>query len=244
MTLDERLQLIRFAAKNTPTGKKIVIGLTHTNLDDCKALAREASNMGVQAGLIPAPYYFPNSFGMVREFLRALDGASDLNLIFYHNPVYTKTILTATDLLQLTEACSHLKAVKMTDHDLDKITALRNEGISVFAGDDIVIFRSLLLGVDGSMIIAPAVFPAAYQATVNLLAQNDAEGALRLFSESILPFIHLFGPGDEIPVTKAIYQHLGIFTSAELRLPLLPSTQERLKHVLLAYELCHSRAVA
>jgi 4-hydroxy-tetrahydrodipicolinate synthase len=244
MTLDERLQLIRFAAKNTPPGKKIVVGLTDTNLEDCKVLAREASNLGLQGGLIPAPYYFPNSFEMVREFLRAVDGASDLDLVFYHNPVFTKTVLTSTDLLRLTEACSHLKAVKMTDHDLDKITALRDRGISVFAGDDIVAFRSLLLGVHGSMIIAPAVFPCAYQATVKLLAHNDAEGALRLFSESILPFIHLFGPGDEIPVTKALYQHLGVFTSAELRLPLLPSSEERFKHALLAYELCQSRVFA
>jgi 4-hydroxy-tetrahydrodipicolinate synthase len=241
MTIDERLELMRFAAKNTPVGKKIVVGLTHTNLEDCKVLAREASELGIQAGLIPAPYYFPNSFDMVREFLRALDGASDLDLVYYHNPVFTKTVLTSADILRLTAACSHLKAVKMTDHDLEKITALRERGISVFAGDDIVAFRSLLLGVDGSMIIAPAVLPTAYQSTVGLIAQNDAEGALRLFSECILPFIHLFGPGDEIPVTKAIYYHLGVFASGELRLPLLPPTPERFKQVLLAYEFCQSR---
>ena len=50
----------------------------------------------------------------------------------------------------------------MTDHDLDKITALKKSwDVTVFSRDDVVAFRSLLLGVDGSMIMAPAVFPAA-----------------------------------------------------------------------------------
>jgi dihydrodipicolinate synthase/N-acetylneuraminate lyase len=50
--------------------------------------------------------------------------------------------------------------VKVTDHDLDKITALKkSRNAAVFSGDDVVAFRSLLLGVDGSMIIAPSIFP-------------------------------------------------------------------------------------
>jgi 4-hydroxy-tetrahydrodipicolinate synthase len=130
----------------------------------------------------------------------------------------------------------------MTDHDLDKIIGLKQDGdVTVFSGDDVVAFRSLLLGVDGSMIIAPSVFPAPYQAVVRQVQAGNQERALEIFSDQVLPLIHLFGPGDEIPDTKALFKETGVFRSDEVRLPLLPSPPERRKQVMLAYQLCISR---
>ncbi len=242
LSLKERLELMRFADRHTPPGKHIVVGLTHTNFEESKALARAGAELGLYAGLIPAPYYFPHRADMVREFLTALDQASDLDLVFYDNPVFTKTWMSADEICRISEACRHLRSSKLTDHSLDKISILKTNGISVFAGDDVTAFRSLLLGADGSMIIAPAIFPSAYQQTVKLLAQSESTAALRCFSAQVLPFIHLFGPGDEIAVTKALYHHLGIFRSPEMRLPLLPATGPRLGEALVAYDLCQSYA--
>ncbi len=240
LSTDERLELMRFCARNKPPGKQIIVGLTHTNLAEMIALARAAQDLGLDGGLVPCPYYFPNSFEMVLEFFRELDRGTSLPLVFYDNPVYTKTWLSAEQVFRIIDACPHVRGVKMTDHALEKISSLRELGIPVYLGDDITAFRSLLLGATGSMIIAPAVFPAAYQETVRLLDNGQPREALRIFSNSILPFIHLFGPGDEVPVTKALYKHLGIFRTGETRLPLLPSTVERLDQVLMAYELCQA----
>ncbi len=242
MSLEERMELMRFAAKHTPAGKRVVVGLTHTNLEECKALSKAAADLGLYAGLIPAPYYFSNSTGMVRGFIQALDRASDLELVFYDNPVSTKTRISGQELHEAFSSCEHLNAIKLTDHDLEKISFLKQKGFSVFSGEDALAFRSLMLGVDGSMIIAPAVFPAAYQHTVDLLTKGDPAGALECFSREVLPFIHMLGLGDEIVVTKALFEYLGIFRSREVRLPLLPATDERLGQVVLAYELCRSKA--
>jgi len=243
LSLQERRELMKFAVENTPADKTIVVGLTHTNLKEIIALAHYASELGIPAGLLPCPYYFPNSFAMVLEFFRSLDQASDLGVVLYDNPVYTKTWLRAEELFTILDACPHMRAVKMTDHDLDKITALKkNRDIAVFSGDDVVAFRSLLLGVDGSMIIAPSVFPAAYQEVVRLVQEGKQAEALRVYSDQLLPFIHLFGPGDEIANTKALFKELGIFRSHESRLPLLPCTRERLREVILAYELSTSNS--
>jgi 4-hydroxy-tetrahydrodipicolinate synthase len=206
-------------------------------------LARRAEELGVHAGLVPCPFYFPNSFPMVLEFLKALDRGSSLNLVLYDNPLYTKTFLRTQEITTLLDACVHLKAVKMTDHDLDKISVLKSEReVVVFSGDDVVAFRSLLLGVDGSMIIAPAIFPQPYQKVARLVREKQPTEALKIFSQQILPFIHLFGPGDEVSNTKALYKHLGIFRSNEVRLPLLPCGPARLQEVVMAYELCRSYA--
>lgn len=242
LSVDERLELMRFAARNTPPGKRIAVGLTHTNLAEMIKLARAAEELGLHAGLVPCPYYFPNTFEMVLNFFRELDRASALPLVFYDNPVYTKTWLSAGQILELVKECTHFAGVKLTDHALEKIGLIRAAGVPVYAGDDITAFRSLLLGVDGSMIIAPAVFPGPYQETVRLLKGDNAREALRVFSQAILPFIHLFGPGDEVPVTKALFRHLGIFRSDETRLPLLRCKPERLDQVTMAYELCRAGA--
>jgi 4-hydroxy-tetrahydrodipicolinate synthase len=239
LSLTERIELMEFAVRNAPPGKAVVVGLTHTNLGEMIDLARHAVKLGVTAGLVPCPYYFPNSFSMVLEFFKALDEASDLELVIYDNPVYTKTTLSVDNLLRVLDACRHVTAVKMTDHDLDKITALKQgREVPVFSGDDVVAFRSLLLGVDGSMIIAPSIFPREYQETVRLLARGAAEQAFTVFSDKILPFIHLFGLGDEIPNTKAVFKEIGIFRSGDVRLPLLPCPPERLREVMLGYETC------
>lgn len=239
LSFDERVELMKFAVRNTPAGKTIVVGLTHTNLEEMVRLARLAEDLGVHAGLVPCPYYYPNSFSMVRGFFQALDRATGLELVIYDNPAYTKTWLRVEELCILLDACEHLNAVKITDHDIDKITALKGQRqVAVFSGDDVVAFRSLLLGVDGSMIIAPAVFPAEYQRVIKRLEAGETNEAYRVFSERVLPFIHLFGLGDEVPNTKALFKHLGILRSDEVRLPLLPCPPQRRREVIMAYEVC------
>jgi 4-hydroxy-tetrahydrodipicolinate synthase len=241
LSFEERRELMKFAVENTPKDKTIVAGLTHTNFQEVIALARHASKLGIRAGLLPCPYYFPNSFAMVLEFFKAIDQGSGLEIVIYDNPQFTKTWLRAEELFAILDACPRIKGVKMTDHELNKITILKeNRDVAVFSGDDVVAFRSLLLGVDGSMIIAPTVFPAAYQSVVKWLSLGNKAQALRTFSDQILPFIHLFGLGDEISNTKAVFKELGIFRSDELRLPLLPCPPERLREVMLAYEQCVS----
>jgi dihydrodipicolinate synthase/N-acetylneuraminate lyase len=45
---------MKFAVENTPAGKAIVVGLTHTNLQDVIALARHARDLDIRAGLLAA----------------------------------------------------------------------------------------------------------------------------------------------------------------------------------------------
>ena len=242
LCLQERIELAEFAARHTPAGKQVIVGLAHTSLAEMGTLAKKLADIGIAAALVPAPYYFPNDFSMVVEFFHELQKRTDVPLIFYDNPVYTKTWLRAEELINLIAACPQIKGVKLTDHDLSKITILQKNGIPVFSGDDVVAFRSLLLGVVGSMIIAPSVFPATYQQVIKRLKAGQPSDALQLFSRQILPFIHLFGPGDEVAVTKAVFKTLGIFRSDELKAPLLPCSPERLREVMLAYDICTEAA--
>lgn len=237
LTSSERKEITRFFAINVSKEKEIVVGLGHTSLEDAADIGAAAAEAGIKAALVSSPYYFPNSLNMVIDYVGKLAERTGLDIVFYDNPVTTKTYYTAEDLITLSKAVPAIKAVKMTDHDFTKIRQLKNRtSLLVFGGDDIICFRAFEAGVDGSMIIAPIIYPEAFRDCWELYKQGKRAESFDIYCETILPFISMFGPGDEIPATKALFKKLGIFTSAESRTPLLDSDEQRIGEVLLGYE--------
>ncbi|MDI4645003.1 dihydrodipicolinate synthase family protein [Cohnella hashimotonis] len=235
LSAEERIEIAEFFGKRLPD-KHIVIGLGHTNLEEASRIGKAAANAGIRTALVPSPYYFPNSLDMVKAYVGSLAEKTGLQIVFYDNPVTTKTFYTAQQLIELAAAVPAIKAVKMTDHNMGKIRSLKkNTELAVFGGDDIIAYRAIEAGVDGNMIIAPIIFPKEFKESWDLHRAGKREESFALFSKAILPFIHMFGPGDEIPTTKALYKHLGLFKSAETRLPLLPSDEHRVSETLLGY---------
>jgi len=236
LSAEERIEIAQFFAKRVPD-KHIVIGLGHTNLEEAVRIGKAAADCGIRSALVPSPYYFPNALEMVKQYVKSLAERTGLQIVFYDNPVTTNTRYTAEQLIELANAVPAIKAIKMTDHNIGKIRALKaGSSLAVFGGDDIICYRSIDAGVDGNMIIAPIIVPEAFKQSWDLYQEGKREESYAIFARKILPFIHMFGPGDEIPTTKALYYHLGLFKSAETRLPLLPSDEQRVREMLLGYQ--------
>ncbi|WP_158560606.1 dihydrodipicolinate synthase family protein [Paenibacillus contaminans] len=236
LTAKERIEIVRYFSANIPAGKEIVVGLGHTCLEEAVEIGLAASESGVKAALVPSPYYFPNSLSMVVDYVGKLAERTGLDIVFYDNPVTTSTRFTTNDLIQLSEAVPQVKAIKMTDHSFEKIRQLKTRtALTVFGGDDIICYRAFVAGVDGNMIIAPIIFPEAFRTCWELHREGKFEESFDIYSRKLLPFISMFGPGDEIPTTKALFKHLGIFASDEVRSPLLPSDNLRVREVLTGY---------
>ncbi|RIE05294.1 dihydrodipicolinate synthase family protein [Cohnella faecalis] len=116
---------------------------------------RAAVEAGIRSALVPSPYYFPNSLESVKAYVRSLAERTGLQIVFYDNPVTTKTVYTAQQLIELAAAVPAIKAIKMTDHNMGKIRALKQQtSLAVFGGDDIICFRAFEAGVDGNMILS------------------------------------------------------------------------------------------
>lgn len=241
MSLKERMELVERAMCVVPRGEMVIVGIAQTEVAAAIELARHAEAHGVRACLIPSPYYFTNTKRGVYEYLRAIDSQVGIDLVFYDNPYTTKTFWSATDLAELAGRLDHLCAVKVTDHEIAKISWLKQHtDLAVFAGDDVVLYRSLLMGADGCMVIAPAVCPRAFRDSWRLLRSGCPDESYRLFSKKVLPFLHMFGVGSEIAATKALYKHLGIFTSDEVRPPLERCDDTWRDQLVLAYETCEA----
>lgn len=237
LTLSERRDIVRYLARKLPSGKEVVVGLGHTCLEEAIEIGHAAVESGVKAALVPSPYYFPNSLAMVIDFVGTLALRTGLKIVFYDNPVTTNTRFTTDDLIQLSEAIPQMEAIKMTDHRFDKIRELKERTtLTVFGGDDIICFRAFTAGVDGNMIIAPIIYPEAFRQCWQLHCEGEYEQSFELYSKMLLPFISMFGPGDEIPTTKALFHNLGVFASAETRSPLLQADERRVRELIVGYE--------
>jgi 4-hydroxy-tetrahydrodipicolinate synthase len=220
LSVAERMRIAELALAATPADKSVVVGVTHTSVTDAVALARHAEEHGAAGVLCASPFYFANTPDGILSYLAELDRAVGTEIVFYDNPVSTKTPIAAGDPIRWAAELERLKAVKLTDHDLSKVAAWHAAGLRVFGGDDPIAFRYVAAGVDGVMIIAPALCPEPFRRVWDAARGGDLESALAVFSAEILPLLHVFGIGDEIATTKEIFELRGTFASAELLPPL------------------------
>lgn len=234
LTMDERMAIVEAALDMTPESMRVVVGVSHTSASSSIELARHAAQRGAAAVLCSAPYYFTNTADGVLAFLRELDAAAETDIVLYDNPAATKTLIAAADVVAWAGELEHLNDVKLTDHDLGKIAVWRDAGLRVFAGDDPIAFRYLAAGVDGAMIIAPALCPRAMRETWDAVRAGDLTGAYATFAREVLPVLHVFGIGDEIMTTKVLLAQLGVFTSPEVKPPLVQVPPERAELLALA----------
>jgi 4-hydroxy-tetrahydrodipicolinate synthase len=238
MSTSERRDVVEAALALTPPEMDVVVGVSHTSIDESTKLARHAEENGAKAVLCSAPYYFANSPDGLLDYLLRIDDAIEIDLILYDNPVATKTILEAEHVVGWARELQHLGTVKLTDHDLSKIKIWQEAGLKVLAGDDPIAFRYLAAGVDGAMIIAPALFPEPFRKCWELVRSGDIGDAYEVFARQILPVLHAFGIGDEIATSKVILEQLGVFASAEVRVPLVAADSERKALLRIALEVC------
>ncbi len=231
----ERMRIAEVAMNLTPASKTVVIGVTHTSLDDSIALARHAQSIGARGVLCAAPYYFANTTQGFLRYLQGLDAALDIELVLYDNPAPSGFRIPAQTVCEWTSLLGHMHTVKLTDHDLGKIPLWHDAGLKVLAGDDPIAFRFLAAGADGAMMIAPCIFPEAFRTVWDLVRGDDLSAAYELFAEQILPLIHVFGIGDEISTSKTVLQEMGLFSSAEVLPPLEPASAGRSSVVRMGY---------
>ena len=220
LTLEQRTAIAEHALKVTPSDKAVVVGVTHTSTRETERLAMHAQAHGARAVLCASPYYFANSPDGIRAYLSALDEILEVELVFYDNPTSTKTRIDVRHPIEWARELRSLTAVKLTDHDLSKVIPWQEAGLRVFGGDDPIAFRYIAAGVDGMMVIAPAIYPEPFRRLWELARSATLDEAFALFAAEVLPLLHVFGIGDEIATTKELLELRGVFASSEVLPPL------------------------
>lgn len=235
LTLEERVALMREAARCRPAGHSLAVSISDNSIVNSRRLSEVAGEVGADVLMVSCPNYFGNSLEMLIQYFGAVGEFASADICLYDNPVASHTVLSVADIALIAEAVPQITHIKVTDTAIDKVAALcAATALVILAGDDAVIWNQLARGVDGAMVAVPMVAPdvaAELWRAYERGALDDAFAAYR----RVAPFLHSsLGAPDYVGVIKTVLQHRGVIDSAELRLPLVALSAARRAEVLAA----------
>jgi N-acetylneuraminate lyase len=164
-TVAQRKAVTECVLRNSPNDKQVMVHVGAACLSEAIELAQHAARHGAGSisSLPPAGFY---SFAEVTAYYRALAASSALPLLVYFMPAGGAALTT---LAQIQELCAlpNVAGLKFTDHDLYKLSLLKESGATVFNGYDEVLCAGLLMGADGGIgsfyNLVPELFVKLYE---------------------------------------------------------------------------------
>ena len=84
----------------------VLVGVTDTSMDESLALCRHAAEVGADAVVLAAPYYFPMHQADLVRYVREFAAASPLPVMLYNMPSHTKTAFSLDTVRQLLHDCA------------------------------------------------------------------------------------------------------------------------------------------
>lgn len=205
---DEVSEIFQFVKKNVPAQMPLIVGTgsnsTQKTIEDSKL----AEKMGADALLVVVPYYNkPPQRGLFEHF-KAVAGSVNIPVLLYNVPGRTITTLELETIRKLSEH-PNIVGIKEATGNIDFARDIRKacgKEFVLLSGDDGTYDEFMSVGGDGVISVASHVIP---QAMVKTQARANKELIDLLFCEA-----------NPIPVKMALHQ-MGLFASAECRLPLM-----------------------
>jgi 4-hydroxy-tetrahydrodipicolinate synthase len=221
---DEKLQLWD-AAVDEVGSKATVVAATGTySTAHSVHLTDKAHALGVDGFLVVTPYYNkPPQRGIVEHF-RAVADATDKPIMVYNIPGRVVINIEPETMIELARI-PNVTSVKQALDDLDQARRIVEEaGLTLYAGDDFLLFPFLELGGVGGVCVRSNIAAPQMKEMITRHGEGDVEGA-RTINEQLQPLWDLDDVGvNPIPVKTALRllgQDVGGF-----RLPLVDATAE------------------
>lgn len=222
---DERIRLLVTANEHSG-GLPVVVGGGTNSLQHTIRSMRMLEPYGVDAFLIVVPYYNkPTQEGQYLYF-KAVAESTDKPVVLYNVPGRTGANMSAETTLRLAEI-DNVVAVKEASGNKGQIEEiLRNapEDFRVLSGNDDDTLWMMDKGGAGVISVASNVAPVQMAALMSAIRGGYKEKAYMLNEELMPLFRNCFVESNPIPA-KAALTAMGLIRN-ELRLPLVPSSQE------------------
>ena len=223
LTDDERLELFRVAV-DTLAGRAAVVAGTGTySTAHSVHLTREAHELGVDAFLVVTPYYNrPPARGIVEHF-RAIADVSDRPIVVYNIPGRVVVNLEPETIIELAEIPT-VRAVKQANDDLAQARRIVSEtDLTLYAGDDVLIFPFLELGGIGGICVHTHVVGPQVRRMIRSFHEGDVDTA-RQVHEELQPAYELLKVQTNPIAIKAALNLLGHGVGG-VRLPLVEASE-------------------
>ncbi|AEE51152.1 dihydrodipicolinate synthase family protein [Haliscomenobacter hydrossis] len=226
LTFEEKIQVMQAWAATTFNKIMLVGG---TSLEECKHLARKASDLGYAGISFVAPYYFkPGSPEILADCCAEVAAAApDLPFYYYHIPVLSGVNMPMLPLLEaVANRIPNFAGIKYTQEDLmdyAQCVQFQNQRYDLLWGRDEVMLSALAMGAKGAVGSTFNYAAPIYHALMDCFEKNDLEKALEYQHQSI-EIVRLLGKYGGIRVGKAFMRARGI-DCGHFRLPIPRMTE-------------------
>jgi len=229
-TLSDAEKLELFAAAIEAVGDRatVVAGTGTYDTAHSVHLTEAAHVLGVDGFLVVTPYYIkPPQRAIVRHF-EEIASVTDKPVVVYNIPSRVVVNIEPDTIARLAEI-PNVAAVKQANDDLAQARWIVETGLTLYAGDDNLIFPFLELGGAGGVCVHTHVWGPQTKEMVRRYKDGDVEGARALNEEMQPAFDLLKITTNPIPI-KAAVNLLGHEVGG-YRLPMVPPTEQELEQV-------------
>jgi 4-hydroxy-tetrahydrodipicolinate synthase len=186
--LPRRLQVdvIKETCQQVAGRVPVIVGVTDTVLEEAVELAAKAKELGAQAVVTSAPFYYPASQAELLTYLEKLADAVPLPIFLYNAPSNThhrfdpETVRSAAEIPNI---------VGLKDSGCDMIyfhcvqEGLKDRpNFTLLVGPEELMAEAVLLGGHGGMCAGSNIWPRLYVDLYNAAAASDLEAVRRLQS--------------------------------------------------------------
>lgn len=205
----------------------VYLGLGGNNTRAVADKLKTLDGSGVQGILSVSPYYNrPDQRGITEHF-KALSESTDLDILIYNIPYRTGRPVENDTIRRLAELPNIVGLKDASGNISQTVELLLNppEDFSILCGEDSFLYTSLLHGAQGGILASAHLETREFIELYNLIKLNRHQEALAVW-RGLMRFIPaLFEEPNPAPLKYCLYK-LGLITSDELRLPLMPITTE------------------
>jgi 4-hydroxy-tetrahydrodipicolinate synthase len=228
LTDDEKLELFAAAVDAVGDRATVVAGTGTYDTAHSVHLTERAHALGVDGMLVVTPYYNkPPQRAIVRHF-QEIAAATDKPIVVYNIPSRVIVNIEPETIAQLAEI-DNVTAVKQANDDLQQAARIVALGLTLYAGDDNLIFPFLELGGTGGICVHTHVWGPQTKEMIRRYKDGDVDDARRLNEEMAPAFELLKIQTNPIPI-KAAVNLLGHEVGG-YRLPMVDPTEAELAQV-------------
>ncbi|MES2921960.1 MAG: dihydrodipicolinate synthase family protein [Verrucomicrobiota bacterium] len=178
-------EIVIRTAVNAAAGRiPVLVGIADTSPAATIDLARLASDLGSDALVMAAPYYYDLAADEMKRYFTSILPELDRPTLLYNMPWLTGHVL---DIDCLTAALEHPNVIGFKDSSGDMAylrqmigVAATREGTTVLVGNEYFYLEALRLGAHGAVAGGANIYPRLFRALQDAFDRGDLEMALAL----------------------------------------------------------------
>jgi len=218
---EERKKVTEVVVKTAKGKVPVIAGTAACSTKETILLSRDAQQVGADAVIITAPYYFKLPEESLYKHFEMVAKEIDLPIVVYNNPLYTGNNLTPRLIHQLSEI-PNIVGLKQSNPDLGQLVEtirLAGEKLSILTGIDSQFYATLCVGGRGVFSTAACIVPRQMVALYDAVQKGSHSEALVLHMklQKLNNFLE-YDPGYVAPCKEAL-KMIGL-PAGRVRMPL------------------------